>query len=417
MQVTRLRRGRADKRTPLLVASAILPFLAVYGVVYGFSFANRHFVDANSYWVAAQMSFLEGVSPYGDAFDAASAASPAGFAHPFVYPPPSLALFAPFALLDYHPSTLVLLAASHAAMLVTFAGLALASWGTLRPPGTADALVFVVCVVLVASAQASRVTLGIGQINFFALAGLVFFWAAILGHANRWIGAAGLLLLALLKPYFAAVGLVVLLPAGRHMLGPSLVTAMGSVVVSLAMFPASFWSDWITGYLLPMAGESDYLGRYHYASLLNNNLAAALQNAPGLGPGAATFHAVGAAVAILLQGLALARHRRDAGRLTLPAMATLPLVFLLAPYSWSHYLVYCAVAAAMVALSSTVRREWIPLLAAIALLLVLLQPTALPLLEWAVVYLPTFAVAAFWLVAITWSLWQPSGRRLITSQA
>lgn len=393
---------------PRIVALGVAVFFAAYWIVYGYGFIDHTFVDANSFWLAAKMAFVEGLSPYTDAFQIRAESTPAGFAHPFVYPPPGLLLLAPLALFDYAGATTALLFASHASLVAVMLGMSVAVHGRAWPRTAGAAAVLAVVVVLVASAQASRASLGIGQVNFVALAGLVWFWAALLGRASFWAGALGLVVLGLLKSYFALIGLVLLLPAGRRMLRPVLVVTTAAIVASLVLLPAGAWADWLGNYLSPMASSDLYLGRYDFLSFENRTLFAALANAPGGGlvpPSPAGGAAM--AVAVALQGAALIRHRRAPEALTVPAMALVVLVFLLSPYSWVHYLVYCAGAAGMVALVAARDRAWGLLAVSLAFLLLLLQPSALPGAEWGRTYAPTLGAAIFWAVAIAASLAGP----------
>ncbi len=393
---------------PRIVALGVAVFFVAYWVVYGYGFIDLTFVDANTFWLAAKMALAEGLSPYTEIFQARGESTPSGFAHPFVYPPPSLLLLAPLSLFDYTAATTALLVVSHASLVVVVFGMSIAAHRRAWPRTAGGATLLAAVVVLVAAAQASRASLGIGQVNFVALAGLVWFWAALLGRANAWAGAFGLVVLGLLKSYFALIGVVILLPAGRHMLRPVLGVTAGAIAASLALLPAGAWADWLGNFLSPMTSSELYLGRFDFLSFENRTLFAALANAPGVGlvPPSPAYGAA-MATAVALQGAALIRHRRSPEGLTVPAMALVVLVFLISPYSWVHYLVYCAGAAGMVALVAAQDRAWGLLAMSFAFLLLLLQPTALPGIEWSRTYAPTLGAAAFWAVAVAVSLAGP----------
>lgn len=408
-----------------LVAGTLL-LLAAFWTLYGLRLRDGPFVDVKSFWLGARMALVEGVSPYGPAFAERAAATPGGFAHPFVYPPPSVLLLAPLASLSFEAGARLLLAASHLAFLGLAFGLARiaapeggrpgatwrgatwwgatwrdargtgATWWGGRGPGAWDApdlaLLLAVC-ALIALSQASRITLGHGQINFFVCCGLVWFWAAYLGRASRAAGALGLVAAGLLKPYFGvAFALYLLAPQGRRLIAPTFGLSLLALAATLPLVPLQAWGDWISEDLLQLGAGGDlYLGQipltpgenFNLQNVLTDLRAAMAGTTGAAGPSGDAPARAGARAPWILLGLAalqlgaMARLARAGAVQSLPAGALMLLVFLAAPVSWVHYMLYAAVGCGILALCAwRVGPRWLAGGAGLALLL-LLQPSAL----------------------------------------
>ena len=388
-------RARPRRLAAVLVVAAAL-FFPLYWIVYGYGFLDARFVDAKSFWLGARLALVEGVSPYPwETFSAASDAAPGGYAHPFVYPPPSLVLLWPVAGLSYDGATTALLAASHAGLVLTALGC-----GRIlhpQPPWQSRATLAIVAgvAVFLAASHAARVTLGHGQVNVVVVCGLVWFWAACLGRAPAALGAAGLIVAALLKPYFGAFALYLLLPGGRRLLLPVLGLSAALLAVTVLTVPLAAWGDWVRLYLFGLSREGLYLGRFEIYGPDNFALRAALDAV--LGPGTRALWPWVVPVMAFAQLSAIVAVRAAPAEARTVQMAGLTLlVFLAAPVSWIHYLLYAAVAAALVFVIAL--RGGQPVLAAAAGLAgaALLHPPALGLVHPLAVYAPVFLSTLLW---------------------
>lgn len=379
---------------------AVVLFFPLYWIVYGHGFLDARFVDAKSFWLGARLALVEGLSPYPwETFSAASERAPGGYAHPFVYPPPSLVLLWPLAGLGYGQATTALLAASHAGLLLTALGGGRILFADR--PGQSRATLAVVAglAIFLAASHAARVTLGHGQVNVFVVCGLVWFWAACLGRAPAAIGAAGLVVATLLKPYFGVFALYLLLPGGRRLLLPVLVLCAALLVATLLAVPAAAWGDWVRIYLLGLSQDGLYLGRFDVYGPENFALRAALDAVVGPGTRALWPWLVPAmALAQLAAILRLRDAQADARTIQMAGLTLL--VFLAAPVSWIHYLLYVVVASALVLVVALRGRR--PVLAAVAGLTgaTLLQPTALGAVHPLAVYAPVFLAALLWIACL-----------------
>ncbi len=93
----------------LLLWTAFAGFVFTYVSLYGVRYLGSSFTDFPSYWLGAQVAFRFHEVPYGETF-LQHAASLEQHVHPFVYPPPSLPLFYPFAFMDLETASTAMLA-------------------------------------------------------------------------------------------------------------------------------------------------------------------------------------------------------------------------------------------------------------------------------------------------------------------
>lgn len=396
------------------IALLALSIIGVLWFQYGWELRSTRFIDAKSFWLGVRVAFIEGLIPYGQDFQNASEATPGGYAHPYVYPPPSLLLLAPLGAMDYEAATIALLVASHVALLLLVVGVAQSTLGTASLKEPWSLALIVVIGALIGLSFGSRVSLGHGQVNYFVLCGIVWFWAACIGRAWRWTGAFGLVVAGLLKPYFGIFALFLLFPVGRRLLVPFIVISSTLLALSVAILPTGTWSAWVSNALGELVDGELYLGQYPIYSETNHALRSAVDALIGhfTGAGSAVWRDAQLIVAftmLTVQLLAMWTRRTARYAQTVPAMALLPLVFLLSPVSWPHYGLYSAVSAGvLLAFAYSVQA---PLLGAVAAgcLCMLLHPPAIA----NVTGLPEHSIMGIvsvilWSAAMAWSLTKPS---------
>jgi hypothetical protein len=392
---------------------ALFIFLyAPFAYQYGWQLVPGGSVDFTTYHYAAVMAFKMGVSPIGHgAMDAASAQM-AAHVHPYVYPPPSLIAFAWLAPFSFGTGKALFLLLSHLCYLA-------AVWIILRrlTPLPADDrlrdLTLAVAVVYLLLFDPAMVTLGVGQVNLIVLPFLFLALAGMRSGAKPWLIALPLSIAILLKTYPA----VLLLPLLFRGQWKAIVLTCGFYGVYAAAaaltVPWEVWPAWFTD-VLPNGGYTKAIGAA--AAPWNQNINAFvcrlfLENPWGEAP--LRFPAVAAPLANVL-GLtvlgatawfAFRETRRNPGRTMGDAeiAAFLLMIFLIAPLSWEHHLVYilpAAVLAIAVLIKGEVRGAAAPLLLAALFVIAWRVPLAeLPLRHgwWTLlISLKFYAAAALW---------------------
>ena len=371
-------------------------FFPIYWIVYGVGILDAHFIDAKSFWLGARLALVEGVSPYPwETFSAASDQLPGGYAHPFVYPPPSLVLLWPLAGLSYGQATTALVAASHAGILLIALGCGCVLSADRLRQNRATLAIVAGLAVFIAVTQATRVTLGHGQVNVVVVCGLVWFWAACLGRASAVIGAAGLIAAALLKPYFGIFAIFLVLSGGRRLLTRVIALSLALLIVTALAVPLDAWGDWVRLYLFELSSADLYLGRFEIYSPNNFALRAVVDALFGVESRAVWPWLVSAMVAAQLGALVRTRAAPAEAR-TIQVASLMMLIFLAAPVSWIHYLLYVVVAAGLVFVISM--RGGHTALAVLSGLTsaALLQPTAFGTVHPWAVYTPVLLTTLLW---------------------
>ncbi len=175
--------------------------------------------------------------------------------HPWVYPPYTLLLALPFAILPYGVSYISF-------QVLTLVGLLWALW-PWRPPGRPRGLF--VCGVLLCPATAF--TIGAGQDSFlFASLVMAGFWL----RARRPMAAGILLGLLAFKPQLAILVPVALLACGAwRTIMTAAATCLALLSVSLVVLGAELWRGWLHLFLSGDAAFQTWVnqGRLHGQSV------------------------------------------------------------------------------------------------------------------------------------------------------
>jgi alpha-1,2-mannosyltransferase len=320
-----------------------------------------------------------------------------------LYPPPSLLAFAPLAVLTYEQARLALLAISHLLILAMIA--ALIWWVGQRNDGR-DLAAGAMAVVMAMVSWPLAATLEHGQINVVVLALIVAFWYATRRDAPIVAGAC-LALATLFKTYPAVIVLALWVSRRRDAAAWTLLWLLISALMAAAVLPAAVWSDW-RAHILPTAGYGARPeGLFYPGSIrnlgLNGLFARWFSGTSAVPPTSPTLaasltYAAAAAVmvvtAIVVHRLA-ARDRR--GGFDRAMVVTLPAVFLMAPFSWEHHLVFLLPSVLMLLLARATTHAWIDavyLIGIAALAAVLALQRTLPVKAYAVVLLWLIAAVA-----------------------
>ncbi len=324
---------------------------------FGWKFLGGAAVDYPSVHYAANLAFNEEKSPYGSsAFDQATMEL-GRKVHPYFYPPPSLLAFWPLAKMEFRTGHAALLLASHLAYLSAI-WLILARLTPLPNDQLRRVLLLVCSLAYFFSFDPSMVTLGIGQINLIVLA---FVCWAILGmrrNGPAWQIALPLSIAILLKTY----PVLLLAPLVFHRRFQAvLLTCLffgGFTAFAAAVLPAEVWAGWFRE-VMPQGGYANNaiaaaapwnqnINGFVSRLFLPNEFSDAPLAFAVLAKPLATLLAL-AVVAITALSSFQAGRASAADRSVTPTETAsyLLMIFLVAPLSWEHHLVYVLPAAVL----------------------------------------------------------------------
>jgi alpha-1,2-mannosyltransferase len=303
-------------------------------------------MDLPSFYSGSVRVFINGASPYNFPELAKVLEGQVTRTYPYLYPPPSLFLFYPLSLLSF------------AQAKVAFFGLntlllALLAWiiplrlCRLSPSRNLWMLIFCLGMTMLFGPMAQ--TVGNGQVNLLVLSCLVLFWD--LARTGRNYSSAFFLALAIILKTYPVVLLPMLLLSGRGRV--ALLTVLFLVLAlasSILLLPENLWEDW----LLKVAPSGSYTrepeGLFAPSTIGNqsiNGLFSRLFTAEEWSSPIKIDPPVGAWLATLSAGLlvfltifATFLTRKDANALDKSMLISLPCIYLIAPFSWFHHLVY-----------------------------------------------------------------------------
>jgi hypothetical protein len=330
---------------PVLIIFVFLytPFLLKYGWGYR-SIPN---VDLPSFYSASVAVFEHGESPY-DRERLQALMGQDVYTHPYLYPPPSLLFFYPLSALDYATARHIVLLGNH---LIILSLLFVVPLLLLRASSDDRfRLTFVLTCVYSLTFFPTAVTLNHGQVNLLLLAFILTFW--LLDRAGYAISASLFLALAVFLKTYPIIILAMLLVTGRRRECAYTSAWLGlGTIISLMVFPSAIWHEWIVN-VLPTGGYTQIpAGLFSPAAIWNQSLNGFFARAftesqwsipilvdTGL---ARTMTYAAAGLVTAISGMAVLRgsmgHPDSLDRTMLVA---LPTMYLLAPLSWEHHLVY-----------------------------------------------------------------------------
>ena len=328
---------------PLLMFFFVLYASFLYN--YGWKFRDIPNKDLPSFYTASVSVFNLGASPYN--FERLGALMEGNdYVYPYLYPPPSLLFFFPLSLLTYTDARHLVLIVNHLLFLSLVWAIPLSLFRVHPKNGFA---VLALCIVYSLTFYPVVVTLEHGQVNILLLFFFVLFWL----FARREKSAlAGLFLaLAILLKTYPIILIPLLLLTRRWRESAYTVAWLAlAVIVSAVILPATIWHDWLVnvfpagGYMITPAGM------YPPAAIWNQNLNGFFARAFAGGdwsdplwvnPALAKFLTYATAGLIsAVTALAVWRSRIRKDSLDRTMLVALPAMYLIAPFSWEHHLVY-----------------------------------------------------------------------------
>ena len=349
-----------DRRSDLLPWAVFCFFYIPLIYWSGWGLHATQVIDYPGYYLAAHNVFIDHTSPYGfDAFDSYAEAF-GRWMPPYVYPPPSILAFWPLTFLSLKGGFVVFTLISHLCLLGSM-WLILTRLTPLPRQPLVRTVFLCLATAYVLCSDAVRITLELGQVNLMALFLICSTLAALQERRSSWRIAAPLSIAILLKTY--PLFLLILLVTRRRFKAAVLTLAYFGVFVALAaiIVPSYVWSSWLTE-VVPAASSTKYLAFLFSHTPLNfmwNQSAAGFLkrllgdtlwgHSPLSYPALAAplIKAVDAALIGITSFLAFRfykRHRPVDG-VAEDSAAFLLMMYLVAPISWDHHLVYVLPAA------------------------------------------------------------------------
>lgn len=410
-----------------------LAILFVLGYVpfiqrYGFGLVNEDSADFPSFYFGAKLAFIDHKSPYEaenlrEIFQEYTENN--GDYYPYLYAPPSLVFFMPFTLFSYRDARLVMLILNHLLLfvfiyLLLFKILGLNFSSFLPAIFTAYIFLF----------DPLRVTLDNGQVNIIVLTLICFAWYMEKEEKHPFWIALPLSLAILLKLYPILFLIPLFFGKQYKVIGYVLLTVLVFSVIISFFLPETTWQTWYAnveskGYTqdvlnlaLNAPANQSMLGFFLRTFFGKNIRFAPLWIVPKWVSTIAPYIASGVVISTSLLITCLLNRARS-----LPSLSKIDMnfslwslvIFLVAPVSWDHHLVFL-LPAAVVWVSTLLKfkeKKYIMLLGmAILTAFVLAFPYPYNSPEFRIgrltllISVPLYFVGFFWLQLILFILFQ-----------
>lgn len=346
-----------------------IPYLYEYGYKYLF-IGNTDFLTFH--W-AANLIFKQHLSPYTSAALAAAKDSFGFIIPPYLYPPPSLLVFYPCALLSYNRARMAMLVANHACVLL-FIYLFVIKIAIINVPSSKRVIALGLAVIYVLGFHPIISTINNGQINLVVLVLLCATWYA-LKHCRKDLVVAVPLSLAVLMKTYPILLLPMLIIKKRYKAAAwTCFLLLLYAGVAYVVLPATVWNDWVVN-VLPTGGYGKApFNSFSPAELSNqsiNGFLARAFTANGLSEplwvnpvvGRSLTYIFALCVAGITLGLSYFLERKNKSERFSDSEISfyLLMIFLVAPLSWEHHLVYvlpAALTAGYSLLADTGKNSW-----------------------------------------------------------
>ncbi len=321
---------------------------------FGWGLLSTAGIDFPSYYYAARLTFVEGRSPYGFGAFFMLPADPGRTVQPYIYPPPSLLAFWPLARLSLAEARAAFFVASHLCLLGAI-WLMLTKLMPFSREERVREITLLVGLVYLMCFDPSFANLGLGQVNVAVLFFICLALAALKKDAPDWEIALPLAIAILLKTY--PVLLLILLFFRKRIRAAVLTSVFFGAFTALAalVLPGKVWHSWWVE-VIPLSGYANNgiaaayawnqsLNGFVMRLLLPNSFSPTPLNYPFLAKPMATL------LAAVLVGVTLFYSFRASKRSGYKLQegdevaAFLLMIYLIAPLSWDHHLVYILPAA------------------------------------------------------------------------
>jgi alpha-1,2-mannosyltransferase len=373
----------SDKRAKRAVALMFVLLYVPWVWQHGYLQSLRGVGDFPSIYYGARLAFVEHRSPYVEGVFRQAEEALHQRVFPYLYPPSSLLAFYPFSLVGYDAAKLALLVTSHACFLL-FLYLFFFKLKAIEPEGNSRLLLSALLVAYLLNFYPVVDNFVWGQINLPILLLVCVSWLALKRGWNAFAVAVPLSLAMLLKTYP-----IVLLPLlvlrkryGAAALAVALVVAYG--LVSWLVIPRGLWHDWATN-VAPTGGYGERPFQLFFPvepwNHSVNGFGCFVQDriktvfgVPSRYLTTPFTYLVCALVGLVTVGLSFlsARGRTGAKTFDLEFATYLQMMFLVAPLSWEHHIVFvlpsALLAIDMLFKDGARRRVLVPVLASLFVL-------------------------------------------------
>jgi len=373
-----------------------IPFVMIYGL------KNLHkpCIDFPSFWTAAVGLYSKGMDPYSlDSLQSLFSDR----VWPYLYPPPSLLLFAPLSMLTYEESRIMFFLLNHLLIVVLCWSIPHYLLG-INPKTRFN--VWAVSVAYILAFTPLHETLAVGNVNILLLVCILAFW--VLARRNNSAAAGLFLALAIvLKTYpVLIIPLLVIIRRMREVAW-SIAWLIFSILISFMAIPIRVWKSWLSN-VLPYGGYGlEVPGLHPPAAIWNQSINGFFSrlftsnkwSAPiYVNPDYGKYLTIITSILVVLVSayitwLSYQKYRGQA--IDHLMLIALPAIFLVAPWSWGHHLTY--VLPPIILLLNS-RCEWNIMNKFIYFVLVFSTAAILGLLS--IVYLKIFGVLLLWIISI-----------------
>ncbi len=302
------------------------------------------------YW-GAKIAFVDRRSPYVAGAFAEAESSLRQHCFPYLYPPTSLLMFYPFTLVSYQAAKLLMLVVSHLCILI-FIYLFFFKIRPLNLQPISRALVSALSIIYVLMFYPVVDNLLWGQINLLVLTLICLAWYALKNGASE-LGIALPLSLAILLKTYPLLLLPLLIIKKKYRAVVLVLTLLAFyTLISWLVLPESLWGDWLAN-VLPSGGY----GRVPFNLFLP--VAPWNHSVNGFGtfiqdrypeilwlPAQALTRPLSYLLSsflfcgTVLLSYQFSRKSNGEGEIDLEFSIFLLMIFLVAPLSWEHHLVY-----------------------------------------------------------------------------
>lgn len=303
-------------------------------------------MDLPSFYAASILTFSNQSSPYDLSALTQVLGDQVPRTFPYLYTPPSLLLFYPLSFMTYAQAKVALFALN-LLLVGSLAWLLPLRLCKLKPRQNFWAIGLCMGVIILFGPTAQ--TVYNGQINLVVLTFLLGFWdRSRNGHT---LSASVCLAFSIVLKTYPAVLLPILLLSGKSR--EAVLTILILVIISAASWltlPESVWSDWIfkvapsgsytrtpEGLFPPSTIGNQSINGFFSRLFTDGEWATPIIVRPEIGAQLAT---ISSGLLVLSTILVTFLTRRDANSLDKTMIVTLPCIFLVAPFSWFHHLLY-----------------------------------------------------------------------------
>jgi hypothetical protein len=325
----------------LLFVLIYVPFL----LNHGYGYISIDMIDFPSYYSAAKITFKDHRSPYEyqDLHQTGTFIGP-----PFLYPPPSLLVFYPFSLLSLQGAQTLLLFISHISILLFFF---LFFFKILKMKF--EGLFIGLALIYVFSYHPTVHSLWLGQVNLLILLMLILSWYTLQKDGHPGLVALPFSLAIIIKTYPALLLVYLLVKRKFAVVFWILGLLSGYFIIALIFLPREVWIDWLTvvvpsggygnaalGVLEPTSPWNQSLNGFFSRIFIPTEYSHTLINSPAAARVLTyVFSLVIIIVATRLCYLASKKYKSDK-IMNIEFSVFLLTVYLIAPFSWEHHLVF-----------------------------------------------------------------------------